>query len=798
MDHHSAPGNGQHHSGEPIAALPGGSTATIEANGSAVVLRGETYRLGIPSAPVAVESGTPAVEPPQAKVFTTRLVYRALKRYWWAILPVWLALSAGLMALAWVRIPPLYQAVAWIEVAAPAREIYARGFNADNSGFFLETQVQLITNTKVLGTALADHPELADLPSLRGAEDLEAQIRDSLVVASKRGTSLIQVAMTSESPTEAADIINAVIRAYLKNVKNWTDQETNERIELFEVMVREHSAEVTRKRTELESLGRQVGTTDVESLRDTNRTTAKKYEEMADELSNVRIRLQASEMLLDRLRKTVAQTSLTQAEIDNEMRDRFYADPRVQVIQQDLERLQSSIAKTRNVARSGNDPAIRLAEQRIQEVLERREVHWRSMAPRLRKMVERDAGGEGHQQLRQAEIEVETLRAQEASFTERLRKVRIDSDLNKNNALKIDFARVDLAKAEESLASVEEQLKQLKYEAKSPTPVQIRSEASPRGMRSINRRLRVMAVVPPAVLLVLLAMFSLVEARAARVADPEELPGRARLTVLGVVPPLPSAPLRALDGPMRPRDELRARREVDAFVQCMDHLRVALYSAGPGASTSKKGTARRCVLITSATGGEGKTTLAANLAYRFANAGLRTLLVDCDLRNPSLSEKLELPVTLGLADVLKGEVEARDVTLEVQGDGPTAFTLLPAGRAQADPSRLLQGEALGRVLDGFRPQYDVILVDAPPVLPVPDALLIGQWTDGAVLAVRHDSSRFPLVERAKLRLANVGVTVLGAVVNGVRAPETGSGQYGYGYGYRYGASNAESETAGTG
>ena len=77
----------------------------------------------------------------------------------------------------------------------------------------------------------------------------------------------------------------------------------------------------------------------------------------------------------------------------------------------------------------------------------------------------------------------------------------------------------------------------------------------------------------------------------------------------------------------------------------------------------------------------------------------------------------------------------------------------------------------------------MIIVDAPPVLPVPDALTIGRWTDGAVLAVRYDTSRFPLVERANRRLAHVGVPVIGAVVNGVRSMEsTYGGYYGYGYG----------------
>ena len=79
--------------------------------------------------------------------------------------------------------------------------------------------------------------------------------------------------------------------------------------------------------------------------------------------------------------------------------------------------------------------------------------------------------------------------------------------------------------------------------------------------------------------------------------------------------------------------------------------------------------------------------------------------------------------------------------------------MLPAGTPRVDPSRLLQGDRLGKLLAQARESFDMIIVDAPPVLPVPDALTIGRWTDGAVLAVRYDTSRYPLVERANRRLA---------------------------------------------
>jgi len=161
-----------------------------------------------------------------------------------------------------------------------------------------------------------------------------------------------------------------------------------------------------------------------------------------------------------------------------------------------------------------------------------------------------------------------------------------------------------------------------------------------------------------------------------------------------------------------------------------------------------------------------------------------TLLIDADLRRPSLGELLEVPEGPGLVDVLAGEVEPEAAMVVIGNAG--GFHLLPAGTPGQDPSRLLQGDRLGGLIARLRATFDVVIIDAPPVLAVPDALLLGRWTDGAVLAVRHDTSRFPLVERAHRRLATIGVPVLGAVVNGVRSMESTYGGYHY-------ASSAEAD-----
>ena len=221
---------------------------------------------------------------------------------------------------------------------------------------------------------------------------------------------------------------------------------------------------------------------------------------------------------------------------------------------------------------------------------------------------------------------------------------------------------------------------------------------------------------------------------------------------------------------MRKLSAVQADDQIDQFIQRLDHLRFAV--CGNPAELGKG----RCVLITSAIGGEGKTTLAAQLAARCGNAGMSTLLIDADLRRSGLCRLLDVQEGPGLSDVLKDLATIDDVVIPVQGG---TFYLLPAGTPIHDNSRVLQNQSVGLLITQLRQLYDLIIIDSPPVLPVPDALILGRWADGAVLAARYDSSRFPQVERARRQLDNAGIAILGTVINGMRNSASYYGRYAY-------------------
>lgn len=178
-------------------------------------------------------------------------------------------------------------------------------------------------------------------------------------------------------------------------------------------------------------------------------------------------------------------------------------------------------------------------------------------------------------------------------------------------------------------------------------------------------------------------------------------------------------------------------------------------------STTKR---RQIVLVTSASTMEGRTTVASQLAASLARAGRRTLLVDGDLRRPALHALFDVPLEDGLCEVLRAEIDVADVIRPTHAEG---LWLLTAGYCDVDAIHALATEQMQPVMDKLRADYDFIIIDGAPVLGMSDALIFGQFSDGAVLSVRRDYSQMPNIHHAAELLRGVGIRIIGAVVNGV-------------------------------
>lgn len=187
------------------------------------------------------------------------------------------------------------------------------------------------------------------------------------------------------------------------------------------------------------------------------------------------------------------------------------------------------------------------------------------------------------------------------------------------------------------------------------------------------------------------------------------------------------------------------------------------------------------IVVTSSVPGEGKSTTTINLAIALADSGMRVALVDADLRRPSVAKYMQLEGGVGLTTVLIGRARAEDV---IQPWGNGYLHVLPAGQIPPNPSELLGSFAMANVLEYLTSNYDMVLVDTPPLLPVTDAAVLSKLTGGALVVVGVDRLHRNQLGEALGALETVDARVLGIVLNRQRRQQADAYAY-----YEYAAAD---------
>jgi polysaccharide biosynthesis transport protein len=736
----------------------------------------------------ADHTGTPALQ------INPRVLVQGLSRHWWKILALWLVLSVPLVFLIHRNIQPTYTASSLLLIEPAQPDLFSplkRGIDEGYNSIYLNTQVGLITSAKVLEPAIAN-PLVVNLPSIKQSLDPLSDLLQKLRVTIVGSTNLIRVSLELPNADEAVAIVQAVVQSYQSQNNDYSRGANKDLTESLKQQLEKIGTDIRAKRAKLKELYQKGNVkvtkpedrlntkTDADVAQPTFKTVSEnRVEKMMDEMAQTDLQLIEAQSMLEvkQAYKAMREADQQSTQQDSEqqlarIKEEFKKDPEVLALKQQIEAMGERLDHIKHSVRQPHDPARVAAQNQFDKLREEYQVLWEDKYPEIRKRLAvpvRDT--ETLAQIQELGQKIDALKKKQEKEAELFKAMKIDQKESNDDTFEASYLNHQVG----SLLSWEEQVKknleQLKWEASQDKyRVTLLDSAKAPRTPSNNKRLKYMAAAPVGIMFMMLGLFLLLEIKSERVADPDALSTRVRSEVYAL-PLLPTA--RSL----RKLSESDADDLLEQCKQRLDHLRFAV--CGDRATMGKG----RCVLITSAISGEGKTTLAVQLAERCGNAGMSTVLIDSDFRRTDLCPLLAVPEGHGLSDALVDkaaidEAAIDEVAIPIRGG---IFDLIRAGTPLEDtcPSRLLQSPKFGQLMSQLRQRYDLIIIDSPPVLPVPDALILGRWADGAVIAARYDKSRFPQVERARRQLDNAGIAVLGTVINGMRSSDSYYGSYTY-------------------
>jgi succinoglycan biosynthesis transport protein ExoP len=261
------------------------------------------------------------------------------------------------------------------------------------------------------------------------------------------------------------------------------------------------------------------------------------------------------------------------------------------------------------------------------------------------------------------------------------------------------------------------------------------------------------------------------------VKSPEEMQVGLGLTVLGTIPRIRTA-ANGRGG------ERSVEERLVTHVDPRSPVAEAYRSLRTNLAFARVEQEVRTIVLTSPGPADGKSTTVANLAITFAQQGQRTLLIDADLRRAVIDKLFDVPRTPGLTDVLVGDARLADVVREAAIPN---LAVIGSGRFPPNPAELLGSTAMRDVLRDCAAEFDIVLLDSPPLLAVTDAAVLATMTHGAILVVRVGSTAKAATRRAIMQLQTVRARILGSVLNDVDFRQGAfAGGYGYYYYYYYG------------
>lgn len=702
-------------------------------------------------------------------------VLHAVRRRWWLILLLGALAGAGVTIFAWRTIPVEYTATAWLQVSLERPRVIFETRDDDPLLRNRQTQTTLVTSNRVLMAAL-QRPGISQLPYIQNQLDPVMWLRRNLRVRFADQAEILEISMTGDDPVQIAALVNAVKDAYMTEVGDVSRAYALERKKLLEANYAQTLELVKKRDQRYRELANALGSADSEVARrkamtalDTLADHRKRVNELRQQISGLDRRIAILQNRLRYLEEHRPQSTeeerrqREEAVIRQIVEAGLRADPWIAAAQARLSYLETQWFEERQRAAQGEKaPSVQRIQQEMDSLRKGLEQRRAELTPQLtqyaREQLEKGRAvappTEAEQiqsEIAQAELEKAVLEDELKVALEQFEKEAAEAEqLGKYSAeLEAEKAEVDRLKA--IAARMGDELERWNVELAAPPRVRVLEEASTPRVSNINDKYRLVSFLGLMTFLGTGAVIVLLDFLLRPVSNAYQISYGLGLPVLGDLPLLERPLARWVSRNGRVSEPLKS-----LLIESVDQLRtIVLHRA------QRDGL--RVLLVTSALAREGKTTLAGQLAVSVARAGRKVVLVDGDLRRPRLHRVFQRPLSPGLSELARGQVEEGEIVLATEVEN---LYLVPAGHCD---SEALEAVSQGR-LDGFlralREQFDLVLVDSSPVLTTADALVLAHITDSVVLSVVQDKSRLPRVFEAVQRLRSVDLSLLGIVLHG--------------------------------
>lgn len=740
--------------GQPPASLPSpwGGDSPWSAGGVPAIPNGDAMR---------------PLPPAVSGRLDGKALLKGLRRHWVLALTLGAICATAASLLAYRLMPaPEYIARAQLLALANERSIVEEDQRANQAEFrtFQKTQETLIKSPKVLNI-VATTPVIARLTTIKEhREDPVAWLAENLRVDFQG--EVMNVSLSGGRPKDITLIVNNVVTAYLDHIVNSVFSERKQEAITLAGMVKESDEQLKKKQKERAEQANNAKAPDEASLLERHKSVISEIDAVKKEQWFANSELKKAQIELEMaLRKQ--SPNFDQARVNKSIDDIIDNDPSVQALRSKVTGLEDGIeAAERNVRNGGRDPVIRANRRQLAEAKQDLEDTINEVRSKAEAAAQGLAvTGSGNAVLADINERVEFYNTYSQFLDQKIRTLESQSVAvtQQSNDLSLIDAQIEATK--EHNQKIRKRLQSLEGDLESPTRVKSLSPASEPRLPDTKKRLILTAGAGAGTFALVLLAISFLEYRVRRIDSSDTVSQGLGMRIIGALPATPNRSRFALPG--RQGAALQEAYWRSRLNESVNAIRTLMLRH----SQNEK---MQVVMVTSASVGEGKTSLSCHLATSLARAGRKTLLLDCDLRNPTAHRVFDLPLEPGMCEVLRGQVPLDEVSHPIAlGD----LRMITAGRCDLQALHALGMDQIGEIINRLRSQFDYIVVDTPPVLPVADPLLIGQHVDAALFSILRDVSRAPKVHTAAERLASLGIRILGAVVAGTPLETSGSEYY---------------------